>query len=1286
MVWSDPLERGAPPKKRSRKDSAPESDVKPTKPRLFAPFRALGLVTNHIPFVLQTRRSWALWEGGKMTLLFVGPDCVDSISCLAMSGDAVWAATGPHVIKYMRGKEVERLTNPLGSKLSFILTFGDQIISLTEDGSKMLVWDCQTMELACSIEFDNGFTATSVLHPVTYLNKVLVASSQGTLQLWNIRTKKCIHKFDGSRLRDFADNKSPCAITALTQSPAIDVVAIGFSSGEISLYDIRADERLMRIFMNEGPIQSLCFRSDGESVLASAASSGHIALWDLNNNGRLVHVVRGAHDTAVTAIEWIPGQPVLVSSGADNSVKQWFFETPTAPPRLYKSRSGHHEPPHLIRYYGEDGKQLLSASRDRSLRCTSIVRDSRSFELSQGSLPLLIIKIYDSCLKLPPITQISFSFARSKDWDDVMTAHKQECVARTWTVREKKLGKWVLNLYEAGSATGKKKKASTGAVRAVCVSACGNFGLAGTSTGAVHMYNMQSGIRRKSYALSPRPAEILSRLRTSSEERSVIGLATDSLNRLVIACTYDGTINFFDFHTQALLHTLVLPSTCASILLQRDSGLLAVICDDLVIRLVDIETHRIVREMGGFSGNIMDVAFSPDSRWLIATSLDSVIRTFDIPTGRLIDAFRTASVATSVAFSPTNDFLATAHIDSVGVYLWYLPISSRVTANVSTYVTSTCRANRAQYTAVSLQGVIEEDVTEVSLPSIQGTAEDEGESLIASTSIGFDQRLDLALDALQSLTVEEAPDVYSTPSQLGGDLITLTLLPRSRWQTLLNLEVIQQRNKPKEPPKPPEKAPFFLPTLPGSDHRFAVTQKDKIEGRAKKPSKRLEAGATQAESAFRRKLASDDPEGDFTPAALDLELRALGTSLEGLRTFSGALRRRLRAHRDFEAVQALAGALLRLHGEVFVANPELRESLEALREAQVEESKHVLDVISASLGALNFLFANALRHNLKFWTMLTLWHALKQPIYSISYAQRFLHESCRVQAALSHNEAGPSSSKWTPHSVRTGLIARKRGMAGMWDQHGARFPVTVLQLENCQVTANVKSIRNDKTEYHAVQVAASDRPDRTTTNAMRGHFKRANVPSKYIVKEFPVTSDAHVPVGTTLSVIHFVPGQYVDVVANSIGKGFQGGMKRWGFHGLRASHGVSVSHRKMGATGGHQDPGRVWPGKKMPGRMGGKRITTQNLEVVRVDTELDLIFVRGCVPGIDDAHVMVRDAKKNMVQLASANYAKGRDDSILPKGITDLPFPAGTKDMAALYPPIIAAPSKRVSSPFMPRD
>ncbi|CAE6468709.1 unnamed protein product [Rhizoctonia solani] len=471
-------------------------------------------------------------------------------------------------------------------------------------------------------------------------------------------------------------NGSP--ITALCQSPAVDVVGIGFASGECILYDIRSDERVMRVFMEGAGVKAIAFRTgsssilverkacspshtDGHPTLATASATGHIALWDLNNQGRLMHIIKGAHSSSISAVQWIPGQPVMVTSGEDNSLKQWLFESPDEPPRLLKYRAGHHAPPHLIRYYGEDGKQILTASRDRSLRYTSVVRDSRSFELSQGSLEqkATSLAIPVSHLKLPAITALAYSSTRSKDWEDVLTAHTGETFARTWSVREKKLGKWSMGGAEKAkgvSAKGKGVDVSLGAIKAVCVSACGNFGFIGTTKGVVQAYNMQSGLKRRTYVVG--------------KDQTVTGIAADALNRVLVASTLSGSIHFFDFHTTAKLGQLDIPSTAVSIDLQRDSGLLAIICDDLTVRIADIETRKVVRELKGFGARVLDVSFSYDSRWLSVAALDSTIRTFDIPTGRLIDAFKTPSVATSITWSPTGDFLASAHVDSVGVFLW----------------------------------------------------------------------------------------------------------------------------------------------------------------------------------------------------------------------------------------------------------------------------------------------------------------------------------------------------------------------------------------------------------------------------------------------------------------------------------------------------------------------------------------------------------------------------------------------------------------------------------------
>ncbi|RKP13043.1 translation protein [Piptocephalis cylindrospora] len=211
-------------------------------------------------------------------------------------------------------------------------------------------------------------------------------------------------------------------------------------------------------------------------------------------------------------------------------------------------------------------------------------------------------------------------------------------------------------------------------------------------------------------------------------------------------------------------------------------------------------------------------------------------------------------------------------------------------------------------------------------------------------------------------------------------------------------------------------------------------------------------------------------------------------------------------------------------------------------------------------------------------------------------------------------------------TVRTGLLARKKGMASMFDEWGVRHPVTVLHIDEVQVT-NIVS--QHKGAYLGVEMGAGSQKAQRLTKPMQGHLARANAEPKKKIAQFPIsTLDAAPALGSTLNAAHFLPGQFVDVSANSIGKGFAGAMKRWGFKGLRASHGVSVSHRSMGSTGQCQDPGRVFKGKKMPGRMGGKRVTVQNLRVMKVDVGLGLIYVRGCIPGVDDAWVRVKDSVK----------------------------------------------------------
>jgi large subunit ribosomal protein L3 len=210
--------------------------------------------------------------------------------------------------------------------------------------------------------------------------------------------------------------------------------------------------------------------------------------------------------------------------------------------------------------------------------------------------------------------------------------------------------------------------------------------------------------------------------------------------------------------------------------------------------------------------------------------------------------------------------------------------------------------------------------------------------------------------------------------------------------------------------------------------------------------------------------------------------------------------------------------------------------------------------------------------------------------------------------------------------MRTGVIAKKVGMTRLFQEDGRHVPVTVLSLEDCQVVSHRTA---DRDGYVAVQLGAGAAKQKNVAKPQREHFAKAEVSLKQRVAEFRLDSeDALLPVGATISASHFVAGQYVDVSGHTQGKGFQGAMKRWGFGGMRATHGVSISHRAHGSTGQRQDPGKVFKNKKMAGHMGDRQRTQQNLEIVRTDEGRGLLFVKGSVPGAKNTWLVVRDAVK----------------------------------------------------------
>ncbi|MFN3233762.1 MAG: 50S ribosomal protein L3 [Alphaproteobacteria bacterium] len=248
--------------------------------------------------------------------------------------------------------------------------------------------------------------------------------------------------------------------------------------------------------------------------------------------------------------------------------------------------------------------------------------------------------------------------------------------------------------------------------------------------------------------------------------------------------------------------------------------------------------------------------------------------------------------------------------------------------------------------------------------------------------------------------------------------------------------------------------------------------------------------------------------------------------------------------------------------------------------------------------------------------------------------------------------------------MRSGLIAQKVGMTRVFADDGNHVPVTVLKVDNCQVVAQKTE---EKHGYTAVQLGVGAVKPNRVSRPMRGHFAKANVEPKRRLAEFRVSEDALIDVGAELTTEHFVPGQKVDVTGTSKGKGFAGAMKRHNFGGLRATHGVSISHRSHGSTGQCQDPGKVFKGKKMAGHMGSERVTIQNLEVVQSDVERGLLLVRGAVPGPKTGWILISDAVK-----------RARPE--------DAPYPAALRETAAPEPEEVEAAPEEAAADEAPAE
>ncbi|KAL7686337.1 putative small-subunit processome, Utp21, WD40-repeat-containing domain-containing protein [Plasmopara halstedii] len=1000
--------------------------------RVLQAFRAIGVVVDDVPIVwygmgkasfatASLGKSFVVYNCDKLTPVLVSPQLPKRIRALAVQPKKhlTITACGRQIIIW---KRVQRIKTLLGHKGSIkqMLTVGNVLFTLDNEHD-IKIWDLDTMELVSTLSFPMSFTPTVMMHPNTYLNKILVGSEQGALQLWNIRKMKCVYEFTGWK----------SAVTSLEQSPAIDVVSIGLADGRLMVHHLQLDERVMDFKQEqESIVTAMSFRTDvGASttpLIVSGSRSGDIAVWNLQTK-QLESIIASAHDGSVVSLQFLANEPLLLSSGTDNSIKLWIFDHLNGgTARLLKSREGHRAPPTRIRYYGNntlatmadgaDGTccQILSAGQDRAFRVFHTAREQQSRELSQGSVlkkaRSLNVRVED--LKLPPIVQFAAMETRARDWANVVTCHENELAAYVWRFDHRTIGKKVLRQFDPsdhvalGSNEDLRRKKTQ--ATSVAISSCGNYALVGSLGGSIFRYNMQSGERRGSYpvAATPRakiirslvlPGTDLSSLQDDEADKTAIhahngpvsAVAVDALNETLVSTGIDGKIKFWGFTKHELRYEVDVGSPISQMELHSDSNLLCVACDDQILRLYDVSTHKLVRRFAGHFHRITDLKFSSDARWLFSSSADASLRVWDIPTGKCVDWMRFQKPVTGLAVSPTGEFVATTHVAHVGIFLW---------------------ANRSFFTEVFLDSEPTEPIL-MDMPVCLNEV-DNSDHL----GFGYERNSQSSLSnlvedhRLKEARIEDS-DEFSKP--LDESLITLSTTPRAFWQSLFNLELIKKRNKPIEPPKVPEQAPFFLHTARKDDvhptfvsvpteKKAETVQQDVVmdgwggddddawggdDDEELEDDEKTASGShilkTEGMVTTRCKLATllakaveeeqdeDHPSSCFkdvaaymqslSASAVDVELSTLcmgdfdddGKKLLGW--FLDFLRKEMSGRQNFQVLQAYLNRFLKLHEDLLVADPALLAQADALGTIQQQQWQHLQKLLHNNLCLVQYL-------------------------------------------------------------------------------------------------------------------------------------------------------------------------------------------------------------------------------------------------------------------------------------------------------------------------------------------
>eukprot|EP00026_Physarum_polycephalum_P000231 Phypoly_transcript_00231.p1 GENE.Phypoly_transcript_00231~~Phypoly_transcript_00231.p1 ORF type:complete len:947 (+),score=145.37 Phypoly_transcript_00231:28-2841(+) len=928
--------------------------------QVFVPFRSLGVVVNNVPFhlfsvkehqflALPIGKSYQVLGCENLRLSRIGPLQTRKVVAISSYERYILTTQGADIIVSSQTDVIKVLKGHKGT-VRKLLVIGVFLVSIADD-SKIIIWDLQRMREQGEITLPSDFRPTCIMHPDTYLNKVLIGDENGQMALYNLRSKKLVYQFPSFGAQ----------ITCIAQSPVVDVVGIGLVDGRIVIHNLKLDKTITTFTQTEGAVTTLAFRTDKQALLCSGTPHGQIALWDLTKR-RLLNMFKAHSHGPVVQATFLHNEPVLVTAGSDNAVKMWVFDMGDQDTgRLLRARLGHPEPPKVVRWFGTN---LVITAGGHCIRSQKVMSDGGTREFGVAT-QIKKLKLRSS--KLPPLIDFAFNPLKHNDWDDIITCHENSTVAHTWSTARVCLGAHALVPTEP----------NTTPIKAVAISACGNYAFTGTASGWVDKFNLQSGLHRAASAAS------------DTHTAAIVGMCCDASNRYLISGSLDGFVKLWNTKLE-LEHIIDFGSPINKMALSPHSQLLAVACDDLIVRLYDIDAKRTVRKFVGHSNLITDIAFSADERWVVTASTDTTVRVWDIPTGKMIDWFAPKKTVTSLSFSAAGDFLATTHAGERSVSVWSnkayfsgLMLHAAPAIAPSVALPTVQRSIKTKEEDEEEEIKVEEEVEEIKEEEGEGKKtkgkkgdqegdmkikgeegegdvevkeEDVDDSIVAKRKRSEDD------DGEEEEIKTEEEDVEKKGAeQLDPMFITTSTVSKSKWISLADLDRIKERNKMPTKATVPD-LPFFIPTVsslePTFDKSAAANGNKDTKSRiisldnSKPQTKWMLLLADKKYSEAMLLLAS------LSPSGIDFELHSVPLTddyfwfVRVLKFF----RHELKTNYRFELVQAYMNRFLKIHNDVLTKR-EVSVPLEKLLQTQQASWQRIESIFHSNLCLVNY-FSN----------------------------------------------------------------------------------------------------------------------------------------------------------------------------------------------------------------------------------------------------------------------------------------------------------------------------------------